>query len=60
MRYDELHYDDNQLFWPVDEVFWKTEPTSEEGNATENQVCSMVLNAIPTSSLCEDKKSGVL
>lgn len=38
MRYDEERYDDDQVFWPNDEIFWNTEPGAEEGWATENQV----------------------
>lgn len=38
MRYNEVMFEDEQLFWVDDDVYWETEPDGEEGWATEHQV----------------------
>lgn len=38
MRHNQHRYDNYQIYWPDDDLFWGTEPTAEEGAATENQV----------------------
>lgn len=40
MQHEESAYEDQGVFWPVDEVYWQAEPNAEEGWATENQVRS--------------------
>ncbi|KAJ4406956.1 hypothetical protein N0V82_010023 [Gnomoniopsis sp. IMI 355080] len=52
MEHEESAFEDDGIFFPSHEIYWQTEPTAEEGWATENQqYFGGIFETLPSASV---------